>query len=147
MTLEPWHWLVFGLILVIAEMFVPTFFLLWFGVGAMLTALVGFVLPLSFLSMVVVWMILSTIFIVVWFKFIQPKFKHRTKAGLGASAIIGETGMIIKPSSESQTGMVRFATPKAGASEWVCRSQSPLNVGDRVQIVDIIGNELLVSKI
>lgn len=147
MTVEPWHWLVFGLTLAIAEMFVPTFFLLWFGVGAVLTALVGFVLPLSFLNMVVVWLIFSTIFIVAWFKFIQPHFTNRTKAGLGASAIIGETGMIIKSASESHAGMVRFATPKAGASEWACRSQSPLEVGDRVRIVDIIGNELLVSKV
>lgn len=146
MTVEPWHWLVFGLVLAIAEMFVPTFFLLWFGVGAVLTALIGFVLPLSFTSMMMVWMILSLAFIAVWFKFIQPNFKNRTKAGLGASTIIGETGMIIKPPSDTQTGMVRFTTPKAGASEWACRSQSPLDVGDRVRIVDIIGNELLVSK-
>lgn len=146
MTLEPWHWLVFGLMLAIAEMFVPTFFLLWFGVGAVLTALIGFVLPLSFLGMVVLWLILSVIFIITWFKFIQPNFKNHTKAGLGASAIIGETGMIIKPPSELDVGMVRFATPKAGASEWACRSQEHINVGDRVKIVDIIGNELLVIK-
>lgn len=146
MTLEPWHWLVFGLILIIAEMFVPTFFLLWFGVGAVLTALVGFVVPLSFVGMVLLWLILSVIFIVVWFKSIQPRFKNRTKAGLGASVIIGETGMIVQAPIGTQAGVVRFATPKAGASEWACRSQTAVSVGDRVQIVDIIGNELLVTS-
>lgn len=146
MTLEPWHWLVFGLLLITAEMFIPTFFVLWFGVGAVLTALISFVVPLSLLWSVVVWLFLSLIFIGAWFKFIQPNFKDRTKAGLGASAIIGETGMVIKSPTPTTKGVVRFATPKAGASEWACRSIDTLAVGDRVKIVNIIGNELLVEK-
>lgn len=148
MSLEPWHWLVFGVILITAEMFVPTFFLLWFGVGAILTAIIGFVMPLSFFGAVMVWLVSSLVCIGLWFKFIQPKLKaRRTKAGLGASTIIGETGMIVKLPQDTVAGVVRFATPKAGASEWACRSQSPVLVGDRVQIVDIIGNELLVTKV
>lgn len=147
MSLEPWHWLVFGLVLMTTEMFVPTFFLLWFGVGAVSTALMTFVVPLSFAWAVVLWLILSVAFIVLWFKYIQPKFKSHTKSGLGASVIIGETGMIIKSPSDTQLGVVRFATPKAGASEWACRSQVSVAVGDRVQIVDIIGNELLVTRL
>lgn len=148
MSLEPWHWLVFGVILITAEMFVPTFFLLWFGVGAVLTALIAFVVPLNFAWAVMVWLILSLVCIGLWFKYIQPKLKNRrTKAGLGASVIVGETGMIVKSPNDINAGVVRFATPKAGASEWACRSQSPVLVGDRVQIVDIIGNELLVTKV
>lgn len=146
MNLEPWHWLVFGIVLMTAEMFVPTFFLLWFGVGAVLTATLGFMMPLSFFAMMLLWLGLSILFIVLWFKLIQPKFKNRTKAGLGASVIIGETGLLIKVPSDTQAGMVRFATPKAGSSEWACRSADMLAVGDRVQILDIIGNELLIAK-
>lgn len=146
MTLEPWHWLVFGLLLMTAEMFIPTFFMLWFGVGAVLTAVIGFIVPLSPSGSVVIWLMLSLVFIAVWFKFIQPNFKNRTKAGLGASVIIGETGMLVRLPTSTQAGMVRFATPKAGASEWACRSTDSLTVGDRVVIVDIIGNELLVKR-
>lgn len=143
---EAWHWLVFGMVLMTAEMFVPTFFLLWFGAGAVLTALIVFISPIGFFGAVVVWLIFSLIMVGAWFKFIQPHFKNRTKAGLGASVIIGETGMIIHSPSTEQAGMVRFATPKAGASEWACRSSDVLGVGDKVRIVDIIGNELLVAK-
>lgn len=146
MTVEAWHWLVFGLILIVAEMFVPTFFLLWFGVGALAVALVTYVFPLSLFGAMILWLIFSVICIILWFKLVQPTFTNRTKAGLGASTIIGETGMIVKSPSELNAGVVRFVTPKAGASEWACRSQTELKVGDRVRIVDIIGNELLVSK-
>ncbi|TWV80803.1 NfeD family protein [Moraxella sp. VT-16-12] len=146
MTVEPWQWLVFGLLLITAEMFIPTFFVLWFGVGAVLTAVIGLIVPLSLLWSVLIWLFLSLVFIGIWFKFIQPNFKNRTKAGLGASVIIGETGMVVKSPTQNNAGVVRFATPKAGASEWACRSSDVLMVGDRVQIVDIIGNELLVEK-
>ena len=29
-----WHWLVFGILLVIAEIFIPSFTIMWFGLGA-----------------------------------------------------------------------------------------------------------------
>lgn len=149
MNLEPWHWLAFGVVLIIAEMFVPTFFLLWFGVGAVITSVLAFLLPLSSFWEVMTWLIASIIFIGVWFKFIQPNFKTRTKAGLGAGVIIGEVGMLIKVPTDDVAGVVRFATPKAGASEWVCRctDNNTLAVGDKVVIANIIGNELLVKKI
>lgn len=147
MQLESWHWLVLGVVLIILEMFVPSFFLLWFGAGALVVALFVFVLPLSFLSSVIIWLVLSILFCVTWFKFIQPNFKTRTKAGFGASTIIGETGMIIKAPTPNQAGIIRFSTPKAGASEWACRSQDEnLAVGERAVIVNILGNELLVTK-
>ena len=31
-TLLYWHWLVFGMILIIAEIFIPSFTIFWFGV-------------------------------------------------------------------------------------------------------------------
>lgn len=148
MQLESWHWLVLGVVLIILEMFVPSFFLLWFGTSALVVALISFVLPLSFLTAVIIWLALSVAFCLAWFKFVQPHIKNRTKAGLGASVIIGETGMIVKAPNSHQAGIIRFNTPKAGSSEWVCRSQDdlPLLVGDRAVIVNIVGNELLVSK-
>ena len=41
-----WHWLVLGMVLVVAEMFVPTFFILWFGFGALIVGLVEIYAPM-----------------------------------------------------------------------------------------------------
>ena len=73
MTIEPWYWLVFGVILLIAEMFVPTFFMLWFGAAAIIVALLSWLLGLSVTTSVLLWLVLSVLFCALWFKFIQPR--------------------------------------------------------------------------
>ena len=44
MNPEWWHWIVGGIVLVLAELAIPSFFIVWFGLGALLTGL----LPLAF---------------------------------------------------------------------------------------------------
>ena len=47
MSFEWWHWIVLGIGLVIAELAVPAFFVIWFGLGALLVGLALLVLPLG----------------------------------------------------------------------------------------------------
>mgnify|MGYP000075370897 CR=1 FL=1 len=47
MDFEWWHWIVLGLGLVVAELAVPAFFIIWFGLGALLVGLVLLVVPLG----------------------------------------------------------------------------------------------------
>lgn len=145
--LEPWHWLVLGFVLLIIEMFVPTFASLWFGGAAIIVAALAWLLPISVSMQIIIWLVLSAIFLLAWFKFIKPLSVDRTKAGLGGSVIIGETGMIIVAPQLEHAGVVRFSVPIVGAAEWMCRtSGEQVAVGDRVIVTDIVGNELIVSS-
>ena len=145
--LEPWHWLVLGFVLLNIEMFVPTFASLWFGGAAIIVAALAWLLPISVSMQIIIWLVLSAIFLLAWFKFIKPLSVDRTKAGLGGSVIIGETGMIIVAPQLERAGVVRFSVPIVGAAEWMCRtSGEQVAVGDRVIVTDIIGNELIVSS-
>lgn len=145
--LEPWHWLVLGFVLLIIEMFVPTFASLWFGGAAIIVAAIAWLLPISVSMQIIIWLVLSAIFLLAWFKFIKPLSVDRTKAGLGGSVIIGETGMIIVAPQLERAGVVRFSVPIVGAAEWMCRtSGEQVAVGDRVIVTDIVGNELIVSS-
>lgn len=145
--LEPWHWLVLGFVLLIIEMFVPTFASLWFGGAAIIVAALAWLLPISLSMQIIIWLVLSAIFLLAWFKFIKPLSVDRTKAGLGGSVIIGETGMIIVAPQLERAGVVRFSVPIVGAAEWMCRtSGEQVAVGDRVIVTDIVGNELIVSS-
>lgn len=145
--LEPWHWLVLGCVLLIVEMFVPTFASLWFGAAAIIVAALLWLIPIPVSVQIIIWLVLSAIFLVAWFKFIRPLSVDRTKAGLGGSVIIGETGMIIVAPQPERAGMVRFSVPIVGAAEWMCRtSGEQVAVGDRVIVTDIVGNELIVSS-
>ena len=145
--IEPWHWLVLGFVLLIVEMFVPTFASLWFGAAAIIVAALLWLIPIPVSVQIIIWLVLSAIFLVAWFKFIKPLSVDRTKAGLGGSVIIGETGMIIVAPQPERAGMVRFSVPIVGAAEWMCRtSGEQVAVGDRVIVTDIVGNELIVSS-
>lgn len=146
MGLQPWHWAVIGMLLMTGELFILSFVMLWFGVAALVTALLLWVVPMDLLSQVVIWLGLSIVACILWFRLIQPRIKTRTKAGLGGSVIIGEIGMIVSPVVANGLGVVRFSVPKVGAAEWACRTLDgrPIEVSTRVIVTAVMGNELIV---
>jgi inner membrane protein len=145
-VLEPWHWFVLGFALVVSELILPAFAALWFGVGAILVGVLFWLFPsLSVPSQFVIWMVLSILCTVLWFKFIKPLSTDKTKAGLSREATIGQVGMVIQIHLEHEQIKVRFPMPVLGSDEWTCRTLSTVNVGDRVRVVDILGNELVVQ--
>ncbi|WP_019672091.1 NfeD family protein [Psychrobacter lutiphocae] len=145
-VIEPWHWLVLGGVLIIAEMFLTTFATLWFGIAAVIVALLSWLLPLPEFLQVILWLVFSILMVVVWFKYVKPLSVDRTKAGLGGSIIIGETGIITKVPTLDKVGTIRFSVPIVGATEWRCRTRGePLELGQRVVVVEVIGNELVVA--
>ena len=67
-----WHWLVLGMILIIAEIFVPSFTILWFGLGAIVVALILLVFPnMSLAWQLAVWAVSSSVLTFLWFIFIK----------------------------------------------------------------------------
>lgn len=144
--LEPWHWLVLGFLLMIAEIFIPTFASLWFGAAAVIVAALSWLLPVPVVAQVLIWLALSVLFMFAWIKYIKPLSVNRTKAGLGGSVIVGETGMIVLKPQANKPGVIRFNVPIVGADEWPCRTEGePVEIGDRVVVTSIIGNELIVA--
>jgi len=142
-----WYWLVFGMLLIIAELFIPSFTIFWFGLGALIVALVLWLLPdLSLSWQLFIWAIASIVFTLLWFKFFKPLMTDRTKAGISREAIIGESGRVIRVPQESRRGIVRFATPLLGADEWPFICQQTVDAGDRVFVKDVSGNTLIVEK-
>jgi len=45
-----WHWVVLGIVLMLLELAVPAFFLMWFGLGAVVIGLLMLVFPRAGLS-------------------------------------------------------------------------------------------------
>lgn len=145
--MEPWHWLLLGGILLILEIFTTTFASLGFGLAALIVGVLVWMLPIPLFLQVFIWLLLSILFVFIWFRFIKPLSVDRTKAGLGGSVIIGETGLLLAKPLPDQLGTVRFSVPIVGADEWQCRTlDEDLKVGDRVVVTDISGNELMVTR-
>ena len=142
---EPWHWFVLGILLILSELLLPAFAALWFGIAAIVVSLLFWLFPsMSFTAQMVSWIVLSIACTVFWFKYIKPLSIDRTKAGLSREATIGQTGMVIL-NLEHDMVKVRFQMPLLGSDEWDCRTTAPVNIGDRVRVTDILGNQLVVQ--
>ena len=149
MNIDAWQsWLVFGLLVMMVEMVLPTFAALWLGAAALVVALLVWLMPeLGMTAQVLVWLVLSVVLLVLWFKKIRPLARNKTLAGMGREQLIGQVGTLIAIPVEGRHGKVRFSVPVMGSDEWLCRSMGPLALGDRVQVVQIFGNELLVEPL
>ena len=143
---EPWHWFVLGVVLMLSELVLPAFAALWFGIAAIMVGVLFWMFPMmGFTTQLVTWIILSILCTLLWFKFIKPLSTDKTKAGLSREATLGQVGMVIQINTEHDLITVRFPMPVLGSDEWNCRSLAPVQVGDRVRVVDILGNDLVVK--
>ncbi len=143
----PWHWFVFGIVLIICEIFLPSFVILWFGAAAVLVGAALLIIPeLSLTYQILGWSIMSMALAIAWFKFLKPLSTDKTKAGLSKEAIVGEIGQVIATPIGDQRGKLRFSIPILGSEEWQFICEDNVAVGDRVRVGDVSGNALIVSK-
>jgi membrane protein implicated in regulation of membrane protease activity len=142
-----WHWFVLGIVLMLLEIFIPSFTIFWFGLGALVVGLLTISIDLNFTTQIFIWAIASVIFTILWFKFLKPKMVDKAMADHPREAVIGESGQVIKVPTEGSRGVVRFITPLLGDDEWDFISEDEVTLGDRVHIKDISGNTLVVVKL
>ena len=145
-TILWYYWLIIGMLLILGEMLLTSFTLLWFGLAAMLTGLLLLIMPdLSLTIQLLFWAAASIVFTVLWFKLFKPTMTDKTKAGISKEAVTGETGIVIKAPHDEIRGTVRFSMPLLGADEWEFICGQECQVGDRVEVVDVSGNTLVVN--
>ena len=143
-----WHWVVFGVVLMLSELALASFFILWFGVAAILVGVLLFFMPNIDLNwQIFIWTVASALLAFFWFKYLKPLSIDKTKAGLSREAIVGEVGQVISAPSGDRRGQLRFPAPILGSDEWTIISQDTLMEGDRVRVKDVSGNSLVVEKV
>ncbi|MDF1766154.1 MAG: NfeD family protein [Gammaproteobacteria bacterium] len=148
MELVYWHWIVLGLALMLAEIFIGSFFIFWFGAAAVVVGLSLIIAPsIGEATQLITWTLLSLGFAVAWFRFLKPLSKDVTKAGLSREALMGEIGQVLSAPNGDKRGMVRFPAPLLGSDEWLIMSQDTLAIGDRVAVRDVSGNSLIVERV
>lgn len=146
MNLEWWHWIVGGIALILAELAIASFFIIWFGFGALLVALALWLVPgLSLTAQLGLWTAASVAMVVVWFRVFRPGL-HKTRIGTAAGEVIGEIGLLVGSVAPFERGRVRFQRPVLGAEEWACLAESAIPAGERVKVVAIEGSFLKVVK-
>lgn len=142
---EWWHWMVLGLCLAMAELAVPAFFIVWFGLGAIAVGLILLALPaLSLSTQILLWAGLSTVLVIFWFRYLKPRTV--TAIGTSSAQVIGEVGVLVSDLCPDTRGQVRFQKPVLGSDVWECYADNRIKAGERVRIVTVAGNFIKVEE-
>ena len=146
MNSEWWTWVVGGIALILAELAIPSFFIVWFGLGAILVGLLMLALPsLSLTAQLAVWTVASLAMVVLWFR-VFKRSSYRTRIGTADGGVIGEVGVLVSAVAPFERGKVRFQRPLLGSEEWVCLADAAIAAGERVRVVAVEGSYLKVGK-
>lgn len=141
-----WHWLVFGMLLIFSELFIPSFTIIWFGLGAVVVGLLAWIgLEVELKWQLLMWIILSAGFTFAWFRWVKPLSRDMTKAGTAREALLGERCLLTKaPGIAGGRGECRFSVPILGSDTWQCLVEGEAKVGDTVVVKEVLGNAVLV---
>lgn len=145
MQLEWWHWVVAGIILILAELAVPAFVLVWFGLGALVVAMLVAVADVGVTMQLAAWLVTSVLLVFLWFKVFRPE-SHKTRIGMSEPAMIGEVGLLARDVAPFEKGEVRFQKPLLGSDTWPCIADEEIAAGTRVKVVAVEGSLLKVGR-
>lgn len=149
MDLAWWHWMVLGLALGLLELAVPSFFIIWFGLGALLVGVALLAAPgIPFSGQVMLWTAASIAMTVLWFKVFRRE-DGKTRSGQADEAL-GEIGVLVRAVEplgvSSARGEVRFQKPVMGSDVWPCLADEAIAAGERVRVLAVDGQILKVGK-
>lgn len=145
MELEWWHWAVGGIVLIVAELAVPAFVLIWFGLGALVVALAVALSGVGLTAQLTLWLIVSLALVAGWFKVFKPNM-HKTRVGMSDANVLGEVGVLVHEVAPFAKGQVRFQKPILGADVWECIADEAIKSGERVKVLDVEGSFLKVGR-
>jgi len=131
------HWLVFGLALIIVELFLWSMFLLWIGASAITISIVFYLYPeVSWGLQVLSFILLSVVSTFLAKKYFPVKTVD-DELNLNAKAHIGKECTVV--SIDSNTVKVRL-----GESLWFAKG-CEMSVGQKVRIIDTDSSTFIVE--
>ena len=136
-----WLWLIGGVILLIAELIAPGFFLIFIGAAAIATGIATLLIGLPLALQMAVFAVLAFLSVRIGGRrAYATRYDYSADPLLNdrAGRLLGKVVVVVQP-VDAHGGRVRV-----GDSEWSARG-GPAAAGERVRIVDIDGNCLKVE--
>ncbi|MGE0339119.1 MAG: NfeD family protein [Xanthobacteraceae bacterium] len=94
-----WNWFIVGGILLAIEVMVPGTYMLWLGLAAIATGVIGFILPLSWQLLIVIFAVLAVVSVLIGRK-LQPRAEpdsDRPFLNRRADAFVGRVFTLEEP--------------------------------------------------
>jgi len=142
-NLEPgWIWAIGGVLLLIAEIIAPGFFLIFVGIAAVLTGLFTLMFDLGLAPQLILFGVYAALAVMIgkrWYG--EPSgLDERHAINDPAKRLIGRT-VTVASDVDDHGGRVRV-----GDGEWSARG-GPAAAGERVTVTGVDGNCLLVEPV
>jgi membrane protein implicated in regulation of membrane protease activity len=140
-------WLVLAVGLIVAEIFTLGFVLLWFGVGALAAAAVGFLglgFGWQFMTFAVVSIALTAMSRTIFSRYLPHGEGNSMKSGV--DAFPGKVGTVIAASS----GALNEGAVKVLGSTWTAYpvdGERALVEGEKVEVVEVKGSSIYVRRV
>jgi membrane protein implicated in regulation of membrane protease activity len=142
-NLEPgWIWAIAGILLLIAEIIAPGFFLVFVGAAAIATGLFTLLFDLGFAPQLALFALYSVLAVMVgkrWYGEL-PQIDENLRLNEPGRRMIGKAVTVVADVDE-HAGRVRV-----GDGEWNARG-GPAAAGERVTVTGVDGNCLLVEPL
>ena len=137
-----WHWCVGGLALLGLEIFIPGSFVMWFGIGALITAAISWFVPtLAWEPQALIFVALSVVSLFVGRRFIR-KAAPETESTLNRrlAQYVGRVAKVAEPISEGK-GKIQL-----GDTLWLVRGPDTPK-GAEVRVTRVEGSDLIVEPV
>src|SRR4051794_39977255 len=137
-----WLWLIGGVLLLVAEVIAPGFFLVFIGAAAIATGLFTMLFDLGTVPQLALFMLYALVAVMLGRRFYANRSSDSADPLLNdrAARLVGKVVTVVAPVDE-HVGRVRV-----GDGEWSARG-GPAAVGERVRITGVEGNCLNVESV
>ena len=136
-----WIWMVLAALFVVGEIFSAAFFLLWFGVGAVVAGLLA-MWGLGLVAQLSAFIVVSFALFAASRRFAE-RFTKKQPPGIGADRFVGRKGVVLeKIDNDKNTGRVRL-----DREEWRADSETGdhIAVGKMVEVTKMSGTHVIVK--
>ncbi|HNT96582.1 MAG TPA: NfeD family protein [Thermotogota bacterium] len=137
-------WLILGVLFLIAEIFTPSFFIMWFGIGSFAAMLVAFLFENSVLYQAIVFIVVSLIFVLFTRKMAQ-KMSGKPSRLISQDEMIGKEGVVSETiTADGGKGLVRI-----NKDIWRARSLKDQEIlgGAKIKVIELKGVTVTVDTV
>lgn len=135
-------WLFLGVIFLIAEMLTPTFFIMWFGLGAFAAMVISLIWKDSLIAQTVIFIIVALILVLLTRKLAQ-KISGTPSRNIAQDDMIGKTAFVVEDiAMDGSKGLVQL-----GSEQWKAKPSTDQAIpkGTKVRVIELKGVTLTVE--
>ncbi|QGN96409.1 Inner membrane protein YbbJ [Piscirickettsia salmonis] len=142
--LQYWHWLSFGIVLIVFEVLGAGGILLWSGVAALIVGIILWAVPIAWEIQLLLFAVLSIAAVIIWRMYWKkhPEKIERPHLNQRAQRLIGHEFILPALLSPGESIQVKIA-----GTQWKVVSEVKITVGRKVRVAQVLANEVHVQAV